>query len=188
MTDCIIRQGSLGCYGFVLEMVEGIAQNSHQPRGDGEPCCNDYEKWLCELQRRAPMFRVHTWLLQASEYLPQNRGRLYTVGIHRDFAPSCGLLPPSTSGNVWRAALPDLLNMGLRSIDEGVLSPQQQQNLKVATQCVALQPNVDGGCVSCISVDRDPHLQFGHFTRNDGRVGTLRTQNDLVWLQVGLRF
>ena len=89
------------------------------------------------------MFRVHTWPLQASEYLPQNRARLYTVGISRDFAPSCGLLPPSTPGNLWRAALPDLLHKGLCSIDEGVLSPQQQQNLKVAKQCVALQPNVD---------------------------------------------
>ena len=117
--------------------------------------------------------------------------RLYTVGIHRNFAPSCCFLSPSTTANVWRVALPDLLHKSLCSIDEGVLSPQQQQNLKVAKQCVALQPNVDGGCVSCISVDKDPHGQFAHFTRIDGCVGTLRTQSDLVLYQVntgGTRF
>ena len=62
------------------------------------------------------------------------------------------------------------------------MSPQQRQNLQVAKQCVALRPNADRGCVSCISVDRDPHLKFGHSTRNDGCVGTLRTQNELLWL------
>ena len=97
VTDCIVHQGSLGCYGFILEMVPGIAGNSHRPRGNQEEayCFNYYEEWLCDLQSRAPMFRLHTWALQASDYLPQSHMRLYTVGIRRDFAPPCGLASPS---------------------------------------------------------------------------------------------
>ena len=184
VTDCIVHQGWLGCYGFILEMVPGIAQNSHRPRGNQEQpyCLNYYDEWLRKLQHRAPMFRLHTWELQTSDYLPQNRRRLYTVGIRRDFAPPCGLAPPSPPRNVWRAALPDLLHRGICPIDEGVLSPQQRQNLMVTKQRLALQPIGHGGCISCISVDRDPHQHFGEATRHDGLVGTLRTQNELVWL------
>ena len=130
--------------------------------------------------RREPIFRVHTWPLQASRYSSQNHARLYIVGIRCDFAPSCGLIPPSTPANVWRAALPDLLHTGLRSIDEGVLSPQQRQSSTVTKQCVALQPIGHGGCVSCISVDRDPHLQFGQSTRNNGLVRPLRHKTSWV--------
>ena len=49
-------------------------------------------------------------------------------------------------------------------------------------QSLALQPIGHGGCISCISVDRDPHQRLGQSTRHDGLVGTLRTQNELVWL------
>ena len=184
VTDCIVHQGWLGCYGFLLEMVPGIAQNSHRPRGE-EECSysfNYYEEWLCELQSRAPMYRLHTWALDTADYLPQSRMRLYTVGIHRNFAPPGGLLPPSPPRNLWRAALPDLLHKGLCPIQEESLNPQQRQNLMVVKQHVALQPIGHGGCISCISADRDPHQQFGQSTRHDGLVGTLRTQNELLWL------
>ena len=184
VTDCIVHQGSLGCYGFILEMVPGIASNSHRPRGNQEEayCFNYYEEWLCDLQSRAPMFRLHRWALQTSDYLPQSRMRLYTIGIRRDFAPPCGLASPSPPRNAWRAALPDLLHKGLCPINEGVLSPQQRHNLMAVKQSLALQPIGHGGCISCISVDRDPHQRFGQSTRHDGLVGTLRTQNELVWL------
>ena len=128
------------------------------------------------------MFRLHAWALQTSDYLPQSRMRLHTVGIRRDFAPKCGLASPSTPRNAWRAALPDLLHKGLCPRNEGVLSPQQRHNLMAVKQSLALQPIGHGGCISCISVDRDPHQRFGQSTRHDGRVGTLRTQNELVWL------
>ena len=184
VTDCIVHQGWLGCYGFILEMVPGIAQNSHRPRGNEEHayCCNYYEEWLRELQCRAPMWRLHTWELDTADYLPQSRKRLYTVGIHRNFAPEVGLAPPSPPRNLWRAALPDILHKGLCPIQEGVLSPQQRQNIMVVKQQVAWQPIGHGGCISCISADRDPHQNFGLSTRHDGLVGTLRTQNELVWL------
>ena len=84
------------------------------------------------------MFRVRIWPLQASTYLSQSYARLYVVGIRRVFALSCGSITPSAPADVWRAALPDLLHTGLRSIDEGVLSPQQRQNSTVTKQCVAL--------------------------------------------------
>ena len=108
--------------------------------------------------------------------------RLYTVGIRRDFAPPCGLPSPSPLRNAWRVALPDLLHKGSRLINEGVLSPQQRHNLMAVKQSLALQPIGHGGCLSCISVDGDPHQRFGQSTRHDGLVGTLRTQNELVWL------
>ena len=49
-------------------------------------------------------------------------------------------------------------------------------------QRLALQPIGHGDCISCISVDMDPRQGFGQSTRHDGLVGTLRTQNELVWL------
>ena len=156
VTDCIVHQGSLGCYGFMLEMVTGIAESSHRPWGSQTYCFNYYEEWLCDLQRRAPMFHLHTWALQTSDYLPQSRMRLYTIGIHRDFAPPCGLPSPSPPRSTWRVALQDLLHKGLCPINEGVLSPQQRQNLMVVKQSLALQPIGHGGCIHCISVDRDP--------------------------------
>ena len=59
VTDCIVHQGSLGCYGFILETVPWIASNSRPPKGNQAEayCFIYYEEWMCVLQRRAPIFR-----------------------------------------------------------------------------------------------------------------------------------
>ena len=126
------------------------------------------------------MFRLHTWELQTSGYLPQNRTRLYTVGIHRDHTPPYGLLPPAPLGR--RLDLEELLHKGLCPINEEVLSPQQRWNLSVMKQRLLPQLIGSGSPVACISVDRDPDQAFGESTRHDGLVSTLRTQNELLWL------
>ena len=179
VTEIIEHQAELGCYGFILEMVPGIAHdNSHRHRGNG--CMNYYNEWWRRLQSTAPMFRLLSWELQSSQYLPQNRVRLYTVGIHRAHAPSCGLVPPSPCGR--RMEMDDFLHRGLCPIDEGVLTPQQRHNLSVMKQRLLPGFIGCGGPIACISVDRDPDLSWGDHTRNDGLVGTLRTRNELVWL------
>ena len=180
VTEIIKHQGELGCYGFILEMVPGIASKFH---GSTTSSYSYYENWLQYLQDFAPMFRLHTWELQTSDYLPQKRLRLYTVGIRRDHAPPHGLAPPSPiGGSTWCVGLQDLLHMGLPPIDEGMLTPQQRHNLALAQQHIASEPIGHGGCISCIAVDRDPAQAWGKHMRHDGTIATLRTQNELLWL------
>ena len=114
-----------------------------------------------------------------SDYLPQSHARLYTVGIRRDHAPPCGLLPPSPTGR--RIELEEILHKGLCPIDEMVLTPQQRQNLSVVKQRLLGGFIGHGTPIACI-VDRDPEQAFGDNTRHDGLVCTLRTRNELVWL------
>lgn len=179
VTEMIEHQGMLGCYGFILEMVPGIAHTSHRPQGDGAPF-NYYDEWWRRLQRTAPMFRLHAWELQTSDYMPQNRARLYTVGVRRDHCPLLGLIRPLPLGR--RLDIEEMLHKGLTRINEGVLSPQQRMNLSVVKQRLLPGFIGRGGPVACISVDRDPYQCFGETTRHDGLVSTLRTQNELMWL------
>ena len=178
VTEMIAHQGRLGAYGFILEMVPGILNSRPHQLGHH----NYYDEWLCHLQSVAPMFRVHTWQLQSSDYLPQHRLRLYTVGIHRALAPRHGLVPPSPLRQFAdRVDLEDLLHQGLCPIDEGVLTPQQRVNLSVIKQQLVSEPTGPGGSISCFAVDRDPHKLWCSSIRH-GFVGTLRTHDELVWL------
>lgn len=177
VTEMIEVQGQLGAYGFILEMVPAIAHDSHRHRGKPS---NYYREWWLRLQSTAPMFRLHAWELDTSDYLPQSRTRLFTVGIRRDFAPPSGLLPPSPRGQ--RIDLEEILHKGLRPIDEGVLTPQQRRNLSVVKQRLLGRFIGSGNPIACISVDRDPGMAFGIYTRHDGLVSTLRTANELLWL------
>ena len=126
------------------------------------------------------MFRLNAWELQTSDYLPQSRARLYTVGIHHDHAPPCGLLPPSPTGR--RIELEEILHKGLCPIDETVLTPQQRQNLSVVKQRLLGGFIGHGNPIACIAVDRDPEQASGDNTRHNGLVCTLRTWNEPVWL------
>ena len=63
--------------------------------------------------------------------------------------------------------------MGLPSIDECHLSPQQRINLKTV-QATLL--------ANRIAVDRDPNLNFDNGVRRDGSVFTLRTCNEMIWI------
>ena len=146
VSDVIIKQSrrvSLMC--FIVEMVPGIAHETSRraPTGLVNERGNFYENWLQELHREMPSFRVCSWLMQTSEYLPQNRQRLYTVGIRRDVLGNLNLIPPSlpSTARMQRASLADILHRGLPSIHEVDLSPQQRANLKTQqSTLLAIRP------------------------------------------------
>ena len=158
VTEIITHQGKLRCFGFVCEMVEGIAHRSR------EGCY--YSDWLKLLAEEAPMYRVHVWTLNSANYLPQHRPRIYTVGVLKDIVGDVGMPPPAPRLAVpIRASLGELLNKGLKPVDENHLSPQQMDNLTMMKAYLfhrwALLPT-PGQCnrfappIFCISVDRNP--------------------------------
>ena len=87
VTEIIIHQGKLRCFGFICEMVEGIAHRCREQ--------NYHSYWLQILAECAPMYRVHVWTLNSSRYLPQNRPRIYTVGVLREILGDVGMPPPA---------------------------------------------------------------------------------------------
>ncbi len=102
VTRIIEHQGRLGCYGFVVEMVPGIDHRSRARTVEGRnpnlpvsgvAGVSYHTEWLRHLATAAPMFRVYTWHMESSDYLPQNRHRLYTAGVHRDVLAGGHLLP-----------------------------------------------------------------------------------------------
>ena len=188
VSDVIInqaRRGTLSC--FIVEMVPCIAHDT--PRrgtsssGIGDESMIFYEHWLQELHHEMPSFRVCSWLMQTSEYLPQNRQRLYTVGFHRDVLGNALLIPPSlpSTAQMQRATLADILHRGLPAIREVDLSPQQRANLRIQ-QSTLLANRPRGPACFCIAIDRDPTLNFESGVRRDGSVFTLRTCNEMIWL------
>ena len=181
VTECIIHQGWLGCYGFVVEMVTGIDKKARDS-SDG----TYYSKWLSQLSQEAPMFMVYSWQMETSDYLPQHRTRLYTVGIRRDTLLGGRLLPPFPPAEQ-PVPLESLLHKGLRRIDEDSLSPQHRCNLEAAKVLLHQRQNKSGAVglgtpIACIAVDRCPEKAFGLPVRCDGLVGTLRTCNEMIWL------
>ncbi len=177
VTRSIEHQALLGAYGFLIEMVPGMDYSSSLASASGEQ--SYYTKWVERLRRTCPMYHIHTWQMQTSDYLPQNRLRLYTVGVHRDFALD-GLPPPPAVPRLARVNLADVLHRGLCPIDELVLTPQQRANLTAAKRRLSMV--IGRGTIACISVDRDPSATFGEYLRHDGDVCTLRTQNECLWL------
>ena len=121
VTECIVHQGSLGCWGFVLETVPGISTRT-------AGATSYLDTWLSYLHTAAPMFAIRVWPMQSADYLPQNRRRLYVVGMHR----SAGVTPPPpTPPRSLRPTLGELLHKAL-PCDESMLSSQQRTNLRKA--------------------------------------------------------
>ena len=121
--------------------------------------------------------------MQTSEYLPQNRQRLYTVGLRRDVLGNALLIPPSlpSTAQMLRATLADILHSGLPAIREVDLSPQQRANLRIQQTTLLTNRPRRPACF-CIAIDRDPTLTFESGVRRDGSVFTLRTYNEMIWL------
>lgn len=106
------------------KMVEGIAHRSREQ--------NYYSDWLQTLAEQAPMFRIHGWTLNSARYLPQNQPQIYTVGVLRELVGDVGMPPPAPHmAASSRASLGELLNKGLKPVDESNLSPQQKENLSM---------------------------------------------------------
>ena len=83
VTEIISHQAKLRCFGFICEMVEGIAHRSREQ--------NYYSDWLQTLAEQAPMFRIHGWTLNSARYLPQNQPQIYTVGVLRELVGDVGM-------------------------------------------------------------------------------------------------
>lgn len=180
VTAAITHQGRLGCYGFIVEMVEGMDHTSNRSRGPSYYSC-----WLEQLKREAPMFLVKCWPMNTAHFLPQSRSRLYTVGFHRNLLLGDSI-PPPLHPSMPAVPLNVLLHKGLKPIDDDRLSYQLRSNLVVAQRMVhdrhLKTPTGLGGVVACIAVDRCPQRAWGIPVRYDGLVSTLRTENEHIWL------
>ena len=66
---------------FIVEMVAGMAHERARGSSTGLGDTNAHRMWLHELKEDLPGFRIYCWYMQSSDYVPQHRLRLYTVGI-----------------------------------------------------------------------------------------------------------
>ena len=90
---------------------------------------SDWDDWVDELAQRAPMWRVFPWMLNTSAWLPQNRPRIYTVGLHASLATRHILPPPRPAKP---CSLLGMLHPGLPPAREVGLTAQQLENLAIA--------------------------------------------------------
>ena len=127
-----------------------------------------------ELRARAPMWRVFPWVVNTSAWLPQNRPRVYTVGLHASLAIQHILPPPTPAAP---CSLLDIAHPGLPRIREHGLTPQQRENLAVAKAEARSHP----GCLATISLDRNPTKRWSTGFGVHGVVMALRTGSDLIW-------
>ena len=115
------------------------------------------------------------WMLNSRSWLPQNRPRIYTVGLHAALATS-HILPPSTPATP--CSLLELLHPGLSSTREVGLTAQQLENLAFVKKQAKRYP----GCLAIVSLDRNPPAQWATGFGVQGVVNALRTGSDLIWL------
>ena len=194
VTKIIVHQGNLGCLGFIVEQVPGIDHRTRDRSAAGRD--SYYAEWLSELRAKLPWYRIHSWPMFTSDFLPQARNRLYTVGLLSSAMGPTMMIPAPLSVDCrHRAALGDLLHKGLCPVDESCLTTQQVANLskfksKIAERFrlhyISSSARTTSGRfaypLACCSVDRDPEKTFETGVRLDGNVPTLRTTNELLWL------
>ena len=114
-------------------------------------------------------------MLNTSAWSPQNRPRIYTVGLHASLATS-HILPPPTLAKA--CSLLDILHPGLPPVREVGLTAQQQENLAVAKG----QAKRYSGCLAIVSLDRNPAALWTTGFGVHGVIHALRTSDDLIWL------
>ena len=173
VTDILVDQGWKHSFFFIIEQVPGMM--TLRSTGSGDCSRSEWDDWIDELKQRAPMWRVFPWMLNTSAWLPQNRPRIYTVGLHASLATR-HILPPPTPANP--CSLLDVLHPGLPRTREVGLTAQQLENLVVAKNQAKRYP----GCLATVSLDRNPAAQWTTAFGVHGVVHALRTGNDLIWL------
>ena len=173
VTDILVDQGWKHSFFFIVEQVPGMMTRPSTASGDCSRSC--WEDWIQELERWAPMWRVFPWHVNTSAWLPQNRPRMYTIGLHASLARG-HLLPPPTPARP--CSLKDILHPGLPRIREDGLTPQQCDNLAVAKAQAKRYPE----CLATVSLDRNPSAKWSTGFGVHGTVMALRTGNDLIWL------
>ena len=171
---------------FIVEMVPGMKHNTivHSSTGRGDDRENLYNMWLQSLREDLPGFRIYSWMMQSSDYLPQYRLRIYTVGISAEILGDGVMIAPSlpSSATHLRTSLSSALHMGLPALCEQSLKGQQRDNLMTMKQRLLAYRPRGTEVTCCLSVDRDPRKTFGENLRTDGCVCTLRTGNEMLWI------
>ena len=92
--DLLVDQGWKHSFFFITEQVPGMM--SLRSTGSGDCSRSEWDDWIDELKPRAPMWLVFSCMLNTSARLPQNRPRIYTVGLHASLAPRHILLFSAT--------------------------------------------------------------------------------------------
>jgi len=151
VTDILVDQGWKHSFFFIVEQVPGMM--TLRSTGSGDCSRSDWDDWIDELKQWAPMWRVFPWTLNASAWLPHNRPRIYTVGLHASLATR-HILPPPTPANP--CLLLDVLHPGLPRAPEVGLTAQQLENLVVAKDQAKRYPR----CLATVSLDRNPSAQW----------------------------
>ena len=182
--DIIIRQGHLGAWFFILENVPGIAD--HEKDEALQPSILD--STLSKLRTEAPMWMVNVWTLNSASYVPQDRQRIYVVGINQQCArgapcPPCPLRPQPH-------IFSEILHQGLPRFNEHHLCSQQRQNLQMYKEHLAHRKPADCSTASgdqpvflaAVEVDRNPSRSWGSCVRVDGLISTLRCGHESTWL------
>lgn len=173
VTDILVDQGWKHSFFFIVEQVPGIM--TRQSTDSGDAGSSLWDEWVQELQARAPMWRVFPWILNTRAWLPQNRERVYTVGLHASLGCTNIMAPPVPPKSV---RLTEILHPGLPCVWEHGLTPQQCENLAIAK----VQAQGYPGCLASVSLDRNPSLRWSTGFGAHGIINALRTSNDLIWL------
>ena len=179
ITDILVDQAFKGCFFFIVEMVPGIR---HKQQGQAQ---SYHEEWLQELHSRAPQWHVQWWSLNSSSFgLPQDRERVYTIGINLQTGGRPATPPYMLCrDHVRTTTLSQFLHPRMPKVLESRLNPNMAANLRAYKKI--LEPELLTGALgsfACISLDRCPSKDFGKWVRVDSMVDTFRTGNEHLWL------
>lgn len=135
------------------------------------------DKVLQTIRKEAPMWEFRVWPLNTSDFgLPQNRARVYVVGLNRNIVKGTFPFPPPAFPDSARINILSILNHNIPAVSE---VPQRlRDNLqKYTARLNALHAcsGSDANHIAVISLDRNPDRLFGEWFRTDGLTGALRT-------------
>ena len=175
VTEIIADQGHKGAYFFVVEMVIGMMDHVQGQQ-------SRYERWATDIAAQAPMYNIRTWIMNTADYLPQQRRRVYTVGIHRGYMTEVPQSPPQPLGP--RLRLQDVLapDSTVPSNQEASLSERKLMDLQVMVLLAKGDSDPGADAWLTIPLDRSLDRIWGVSCRRDGLVETLRTGDEFKWL------
>lgn len=115
----------------------------------------------------------HLRILDSSQFLcPQNRTRMYTVGVNAMHTRELPREPRLLSAGPAPTFL-NILHPSIEPLQEHTLSAHLKVNLLMYKH-ILQEHRVS---LACVSLDRDPRAEFGPYFRTDGLIPTLRTAN-----------
>ena len=110
----------------MLENVPGIqhrrraAQSEAGTEASRSASCQSYlDNVLQTLHDDAPMWEIKVWPLNSCDFgLPQNRARVYVIGINRDIVKSTFPFPPASFPPHARTSVLSVINHNIPAIAE----------------------------------------------------------------------